>query len=269
MSQKRKPAVAGQFYPQGRERLLKIISNLVDEGKEKRSCIASISPHAGYMYSGKVAGETFSFIAIPDTVLILGPNHTGMGKTFAIMDKGEWETPLGDLKINEELAKLVIEESSLARVDQTAHMWEHSIEVQLPFLQYFNPNASFVPVCIQKTTYEQLARFGEEIAEAIKRFGKEVLIVASSDMSHYISKEEAERKDWIALEQIESLNPRELYDVVEREDISMCGIAPVVSTLSASLKLGAKKGKVVSYATSGDITGDYSEVVGYAGVIIY
>lgn len=269
MSQKRKPAVAGQFYPQSKDRLIKIISNLVGEGKEKISCIAVISPHAGYMYSGKVAGETFSIITIPDTVLILGPNHTGMGKAFAIMDKGEWETPLGNVKINEELAELIIEESSLARVDITAHLWEHSIEVQLPFIQYFNPNVSFVPVCIQKTTYQQLEKFGEEIAEAIKRFGKEVLIVASSDMSHYIPQDEAERKDWYALEKIESLNPRELYNVVEREDISMCGIAPVTSTLSASLKLGAKKGKVVSYATSGDITGDYSEVVGYAGVVIY
>lgn len=269
MVQKRKPAVAGQFYPQSRERLMKIISNLVDESKEKRNCIAAISPHAGYMYSGKVAGETFSVIAIPDTVLILGPNHTGMGKAFSIMEKGEWETPLGDININEELAKLIVEESSLVRVDETAHMWEHSIEVQIPFIQFFNPNATFVPVCIQKTTYEQLARFGEEMAEAIKRFGKEVLIVASSDMSHYIPKDEAERKDWMAIEQIESLKPRELYDVVEREDISMCGIAPVVSTLSASIKIGAKRGKVVSYATSGDITGDYSEVVGYAGIIIF
>lgn len=269
MSQKRKPAVAGQFYPQNKERLMKIISNLVDESKEKVSCIAVISPHAGYMYSGRVAGETFSVTLIPDTILILGPNHTGMGKAFSIMERGEWETPLGDIKINEELAQLIIEESSLVRVDPTAHLWEHSIEVQLPFLQYFNPNASFVPVCIQKTTYEQLEKFGEEIAEAIKRFGKEVLIVASSDMSHYIPKEEAERKDWTALEKIENLNPHELYKVVEKEDISMCGIAPVVSALSASIKLGAKKGKVVSYATSGDITGDYSEVVGYAGVIIY
>ncbi len=269
MSQKRKPVVAGQFYPQGNDRLLKIISNLVGETKEKISCIAIISPHAGYMYSGKVAGETFSLINIPDTVLILGPNHTGMGKAFAIMDKGEWETPLGDMKINEDLAKLILEESSLAKVDPTAHLWEHSIEVQLPFIQFFNPNASFVPVCIQKTTYEQLEKFGEEMAEAIKRFGKNVLIVASSDMSHYIPKDEAERKDWKALEKIESMNPKELFYVVEREDISMCGIAPVTSTLSASIKLGAKKGKVVSYATSGDITGDYKEVVGYAGVIIY
>lgn len=269
MSQKRKPAVAGQFYPQGKERLLKIVSNLVDESKEKRSCIALISPHAGYMYSGKVAGETFSSITIPDVILILGPNHTGMGKTFAIMDKGEWETPLGDIRIDEELANLILEESSLVKVDPTAHLWEHSIEVQLPFIQFFNPNAAFVPICIQKTTYEQLKRFGEDIAEAIKKFGKEVLIVASSDMSHYIPKDEAEKKDWIALEKIEDLNPEGLYEVVEREDISMCGIAPVVSTLSASIKLGAKNAKTVSYATSGDVTGDYTEVVGYAGVIIY
>ncbi len=269
MSQKRKPAVAGQFYPQGKERLLKIVSNLVDESKEKRSCIALISPHAGYMYSGKVAGETFSSIIIPDTVLLLGPNHTGMGKAFAIMDKGEWETPLGDIIINEELASIILEESSLVRIDPTAHLWEHSIEVQLPFIQFFNPNATFVPVCIQKTTYEQLKGFGEDIAEAIKKFGKGVLIVASSDMSHYIPKEEAEKKDWIALERIEDLNPEGLYEVVEREDISMCGIAPVVSALSASIKLGAKNAKTVSYATSGDITGDYTEVVGYAGVIIY
>jgi AmmeMemoRadiSam system protein B len=269
MGHKRKPAVAGQFYPQGKERLLKIISNLVDESKEKRDCIASISPHAGYMYSGKVAGETFSMISIPDTVVILGPNHTGMGKAFSIMDKGEWETPLGDIKINEELAKLILEESLLASIDHTAHLWEHSIEVQLPFIQFFNPNADFVPICIQKTNYEQLERFGEDLAEAIKRYGRKVLIVASSDMSHYIPKDEAERKDWLALEKIEDINPKDLYDVVEREDISMCGIAPVVSTLSASRRLGAKGAKVVSYATSGDVTGDFTEVVGYAGVIIF
>lgn len=269
MSQKRKPAVAGQFYPGEKEKLLKIVSHLIDESKEKRVCIASISPHAGYMYSGKVAGETFASMVIPDTVLILGPNHTGLGKAFAIMDKGEWETPLGDIRIDEELANLILEESSLARVDPSAHLWEHSIEVQLPFIQFFNPNATFVPVCVQKTNYEQLKRFGEDIAEAIKGFGKSVLIVASSDMSHYIPKDEATKKDWIALEEIENLNPEELFEVVEREDISMCGIAPVVSTLSASIKLGAKNAKVVSYATSGDITGDYTEVVGYAGVIIY
>ncbi len=269
MIQRRKPAVAGQFYPRSKEGLWKVISNLVDENNEKRRIIAGILPHAGYMYSGKVAGETFSSIYIPDTVLVLGPNHTGMGKTFSIMEKGVWETPMGDMVINEELSKLIIEESSLVRIDSSAHAWEHSIEVQLPFIKFFNQNASFVPVCIQKTNYEQLEKFGEELAEAIKRFEKEVLIIASSDMSHYIPKEEAEIKDRIALEKIESLDASELYDVVEKENISMCGIAPVVSTISAALRLGASRVKILSYATSGDITGDYSEVVGYAGVIIF
>ncbi|MGQ9618085.1 MAG: AmmeMemoRadiSam system protein B [Candidatus Aminicenantia bacterium] len=269
MTQIRKPAVAGQFYPKGKDSLLKVISNFINEEKEKRKCLAMISPHAGYMYSGKVAGETFSTVFIPDSVLLLGPNHTGLGKTFAIMDKGIWETPLGDVEINEELATIIINESDLVRVDPSAHSWEHSLEVQLPFIKYFNPNVTFVPICIQKTNYEQLKKFGEEIAEAIKRFGKDLLIVASSDMSHYVPQEEAKIKDWLALEKIESLNPYELYKIVEMENISMCGIAPVVSTLSACLKLGASKAQVVNYATSGDVSGDYSEVVGYAGIIIF
>jgi len=256
----RNPVVAGQFYPGTSSQLRAMIEALVDEKSVKEDVIGLVSPHAGYIYSGSVAGATISRIKFKDTFIIMGPNHTGMGKPFSIMTEGTWSTPLGEVEIDSELGKKILTISS--------HLGEHSIEVQLPFLQYFKKDIKIVPIIFAYSAGSVYKEIGREIAQAVKELNKEVVIIASSDMTHYEPYETARKKDNQAIEAMLALDEDELLKRVEELNISMCGYAPVVSLISAAKELGATGAELVRYQTSGDTSGDYSSVVGYAGVLI-
>ncbi|MFQ6082935.1 MAG: AmmeMemoRadiSam system protein B [Candidatus Aminicenantia bacterium] len=264
----RKAVVSGQFYPDKKESLLRMIEEMINKEIKKEKAIALISPHAGYIYSGKVAGAVFSSAYLPQNFLILGPNHTSIGASIAIYGEGEWETPLGRVQVNKELADLILKNSSLIENDPSTHFYEHSIEVQLPFIQYFVESFSFVPILVSSVSYSDLEEVGINLAQAIKEFEDEVMIISSTDFSHYVSQEIAEQKDNMAIQEILNLNPKGLYEIVMREDISMCGYAPTAIALKAGLELGAEKAELIKYSTSGDVSGDYSQVVGYAGIRI-
>ena len=264
----RKPAVAGQFYPASSDQLKSMIEQLVDDKAAKEDVIGLVSPHAGYIYSGAVAGATISKIKFKDTFIIMGPNHTGTGKPFSIMTNGAWKTPLGEVEIDSELGKQILATSRHLEEDHIAHQYEHSIEVQLPFLQHFKKDIRFVPILFAHSTAATYKEIGREIAQAVRDLNQEVVIIASSDMTHYESQESAQRKDNQAIEAILDLNEDELLKRVAELDISMCGYAPTVSLISAARELGATGAELVRYQTSGDTTGDYSSVVGYAGIII-
>lgn len=266
----RKPAVAGQFYPATDKELNKQIESLIDKKAPKSDCIACVLPHAGYMYSGEVAAKTVSRINIKDKVILLGPNHTGYGEPFSIMTQGIWQTPLGKIKIDSGLAKKILNQSRYLKDDYQAHMYEHSLEVELPFLQYFKGIFEIVPFIFASSDINILKSIGMEIASAIKDLGIEnsVTIIASSDMTHYEPQAQAEKKDKEAIEAILELNEDKLMQKIERLDISMCGYAPVIVMLSAAKILGAKSAQLVKYQTSGDVTRDRESVVGYAGITI-
>jgi len=235
----------------------------------KEKAISVISPHAGYVYSGKVAGSVFSSITLPENFVILGPNHQDVSTGISIMRQGVWETPLGDVSINTTLAALIMKQSGILKENAESHSQEHSLEVQIPFIQYLKKNISFVPISIANfATYDDLVELGKAIAEAIREYDQDVLIVASTDMSHYVSQEVAKEKDFLAIEKILDLDARGLYDVVKRENISMCGFKPTTTTIIAANELKAKKAELIKYQTSGDISGDFLKVVGYAGIRI-
>ncbi|MBM4433038.1 MAG: MEMO1 family protein [Chloroflexi bacterium] len=264
----RNPVVAGQFYPESSERLKAMIEMMVDERAHKEEVIGAVSPHAGYVYSGPVAGAVISKIRFKDTFIIMGPNHTGRGKPLSIMTEGKWETPLGEVEIDAELAKQILSLSSYLKEDHLAHQYEHSIEVQLPFLQYFKKDIKLVPIVMGFATGDVYKEVGRGIARAIRDLNREAVIIASSDMTHYEPQESAERKDKQAIKAILDLNENELMKRINELDISMCGYAPTVSLISAAKELGATAAELVKYQTSGDTTGDYSSVVGYAGIIL-
>jgi len=264
----RNPVVAGQFYPASASQLKEMIEMLVDEKAEKEEVIGLVSPHAGYVYSGPVAGAVISRIKFKDTFIILGPNHSGMGKPLSIMTQGRWKTPLGEVEIDSELAKQILVTSRHLQEDTAAHQYEHSIEVQLPFLQYFQPDIRIVPITLAFASGAACKEIGREIAQAVKKLKRAVVIMASSDMTHYEPQESAQKKDYQAIGAILDLNEDELLKRVEELNISMCGYAPTVSLISAAKELGANAAELVRYQTSGDTTGDYSSVVGYAGIII-
>jgi len=263
----RKSVVAGQFYPGTKDRLLKILSGLTEKVK-KEEALGAMSPHAGYIYSGSVAGKVLSHLKERDLFVIIGPNHTGNGEPFSVFSAGKWETPLGTVDIDEEFARRLIAQSGLFKPDEAAHAGEHSVEVQIPFLQYLMKDFRIVPIIIKSMEIKNLKKAGIEIAEALKESKKNATIIASSDMTHYEPQAEAERKDKSALEAILNIDEDGLIDTVTRMNISMCGIAPVITMLSAVKFLGADNAELIDYKTSGDSSGDYSSVVGYGGVII-
>jgi len=263
----RKPYVAGQFYPSGRERLKETVAALIDPQAAPRKAIALVSPHAGYVYSGPVAGAVFSSVKIPGTCVILGPSHHGIDPLFAIQARGRWATPLGESRVDEGLAARILEGSGLVEESEQAHLAEHSLEVQLPFIQYLRPDAAIVPIVVSaEARYEDLESFGLALAEAIRKDGGESLIVASTDMSHYVSQKTAEIKDRSAIRRVLDLDPAGLFKTVVSERISMCGFQPTAAALVAARALGAAKAELVRYQTSGDVSGDYAQVVGYAGI---
>lgn len=265
---KRNPAVAGQFYPLKAAAIEKQISEFIDKEGKKVNAIGIVSPHAGYVYSGPVAGSVYSRIELKPTYIILGPNHTGKGKEYSIMSEGSWVMPQGEVEIDADLAKRLLRSSEFLQEDFLAHAYEHSIEVQLPFLQYFKRPFKFIPILLSYAKVNIYQALGREIARIIKETKKDVLIIASSDMTHYESKEEAQQKDMKAIDAILKLDETELINRVEKFDISMCGYAPVSVMLSIAKELGATGAKLVEYQNSGDASGDYSSVVGYAGIIV-
>ncbi len=266
----RKPAVAGQFYLASTHGLRKQIEALIDKNASKSSALACMLPHAGYMYSGRVAAETVSRVNIKERIILLGPNHTGCGKEFSIMCDGSWLTPLGEIAIDRKLAKEILARSRHLANDSLAHLYEHSLEVELPLLQYFKADFKIVPIILSSEKTDTLKEIGREIAQAIKELNLEdsTMIIASSDLTHYEPRRVAQVKDKAAIRAICELNEDKLTEKVRRLNISMCGYAPVIAMLSAAKLLGAKKGVLVKYQTSGDVTGGTDSVVGYAGIII-
>jgi MEMO1 family protein len=265
----RQPIAAGKFYPASKKALYDEIESMSQSASpDKKRALAVVLPHAGYVYSGHITCEVFSDIEITDSVIILGPNHTGMGQPFAVYGNGKWRTPLGDIDIDENLSAAICENTSILKNDPSAHMYEHSIEVQLPIIQYFKNSFKIVPIVLSEGDIQQYNQIASALAHSIKNTGKNILIVASSDMTHYEPRDKAKVKDKIAIDAILELDENLLYEVVQRHDISMCGYIPVIVMISAVKKIGATSAKLVRYSTSGDITGDYSSVVGYAGIII-
>ncbi|MEO2082975.1 MAG: AmmeMemoRadiSam system protein B [Desulfurobacteriaceae bacterium] len=265
----RYPAVAGQFYPGTEEELKLYLSTFCRSDVPKVKAKAVVVPHAGYIYSGRVAGETYSRVEIPGLNVIMGPNHTGLGRPVSVYPGGVWLTPLGEVPVEEEVASLLASRTPF-EADTSAHIYEHSLEVQLPFLQFcsrFKEDLSIVPIVFQHISYEDCVAAGEILSEVLSR--RDALIVISTDFSHYVSQEEAETYDSMAIEAILNLDPEELYRRVHAYNISMCGVIPATVGIVAAKLLGAKGAELVSYRTSGDVTGDYSQVVGYAGIIIY
>ena len=264
----RNPVVSGQFYPASPSLLRAQIEGFVDLKMPKEEVIGVVSPHAGYIYSGAVAGAVISKIKFKDTFIILGPNHAGYGSPFSIMTEGVWKTPLGEVEVDSKLAGKIAAVSKYLKEDYLAHLREHSIEVQIPFLQYFRKDVEIVPIVLASAPGVSYKEIGKEIAKAIKDLKMEAIIIASTDMSHYEPHQIAQNKDKKAIEAILDLNEDELLKRVDELNISMCGYGPTVALISAGKELGAKKAELVKYQTSGDTSGNYSSVVGYAGIII-
>jgi AmmeMemoRadiSam system protein B len=267
----RMPAVAGRFYPGRPESLLRELEKHAgDPAKTERvdRAVGCVVPHAGYMYSGHVAGAVYRRLPKFGSYLILCPNHTGRGAPLAIMSSGAWRTPLGDAPVDAQLAQALRHACHLVMEDSGAHADEHSLEVQLPFLQYLEKDFRFVPIAIGVGGYASLEALGHSIAQVAQSAGEPFLIVASSDMNHYEPDSITRVKDHKAIERILALDPQGLYDVIRREDISMCGYGPTVAMLTAARDLGATRAELVKYATSADTSGDRSAVVGYAGIIV-
>jgi MEMO1 family protein len=265
----RRPAVAGYFYPKKTEELRALVKGMVDPQAGREKALAVVSPHAGLVYSGGVAGAVFSSVEIPGLVIILGPSHRGIRGVFGIMSQGAWQTPLGEVPVAAEVARSIRERSPLVQEDAGGHAAEHSLEVQLPFLQYLKKDFSIVPVCISAAAdYADLESLAGALADSIRQSQREALLVASTDMSHYVSQETARRLDFLAIDRILALDARGLYDVVQQENISMCGFQPTTAVILAAKKLGARTAELVRYQTSGDVAGDYDRVVGYAGLRI-
>lgn len=263
----RKPAVAGYFYPREADDLRALVRGLVDPGAKKEKAVAVVVPHAGFVYSGAVAGAVYSSVEIPDRVVILGPSHRGSRSVFGIMSGGDWQTPLGKVPVDAELARAIGERSPLVREDPGGHAAEHSLEVQLPFLQLLKSAFSIVPVCVSSAAgYSDLEGLATALADAILASGRETLLVSSTDMSHYISQEAARKLDNLAIERILALDARGLFDVVQERNISMCGFQPTTAVILAARTLGARMAELVLYRTSGDVSGDFDQVVGYAGL---
>jgi len=264
----RRPAVANQFYEGDPVRLRNELSRLIPTTAHARPAIAAVSPHAGYIYSGHVAGAVFSRIKVPEYVVIMGPNHTGYGSYAEIMTEGIWQMPLGDVPVASDLAVKILAQSSVLQEGYQSHLYEHSLEVQVPFLQYLQPALKIVPICLGPLDIDSCMEAGRAVASAVNAFGGPVLLVASTDMSHYVAAEIAKELDSLAIKKILSLDPAGLYKTVKENGISMCGYIPTTITMEASVQLGAAGAELVKYANSGDINGDYNRVVGYAGLVI-
>jgi AmmeMemoRadiSam system protein B len=268
----RRPAVAGQFYPDDREALIAEIEGcyagalgpgrLPEKLGDSRKLSGLVVPHAGYMYSGPVAAHAYLALAedgLPEAFVILGPNHTGYGMPLAVATE-DFKTPLGVARVDTELAKEVIQ--GALQADMEAHRYEHSIEVQLPFLLHLSQDVRFVPICMGAQDYETAREVGSILAQVLS--GRDAVIIASTDFSHYVPKEVAAYKDRLAIDRIVEGDPRGLYDTVKRHNVTMCGYGPVMATLVA---LDKARGTLLKYGTSGDVQ-PMADVVGYASITL-
>lgn len=265
---RRSPAVAGQFYYEDPSRLTQQVEQYINEKAGKENAVGIVVPHAGLIYSGAVAGAVYSAINFPATFLMLGPNHTGLGPPISIMNTGEWEVPTGTVSIDRKLAGRILLNTPVVTRDTQAHIFEHSLEVQLPFMTYISKDVKIVPIAIRSASFNECLALAEAVANAVKSVDYPVTILASSDMSHYLPDKTARLKDKKAIDKILDIDPEGLYDSVIHEKISMCGCLPATVMLSASKLLGAGAAHLVKYMTSGEVSGDYDSVVGYAGIIL-
>jgi AmmeMemoRadiSam system protein B len=264
----RHAVVAGSFYPGSADELTGMIEKFIGSDTQKNDCVAVVSPHAGYIYSGRVAGATFSKVNVPGRVIVLAPNHTGIGRMVSLYPGEAWHTPLGRVAVDMDLNSLLLQGCDFLDEDEQAHTREHSAEVQVPFLQHLRPDLKISVIVIATQDFDMLSTLGMAVAGAVRSAGEKVLIVASSDMTHFESQEVAGEQDRLAISKIEAMDPKGLLDTVISNGITMCGVASVTTMLVAAKELGAKSAKLVMYETSGDVTGDTSSVVGYAGMII-
>jgi MEMO1 family protein len=267
----RPPAVAGTFYEGSREGLTRQVeacfaANPAAERKER--FIGAVVPHAGLMYSGHVAAAFYAMAELPRRFVILCPNHTGAGHFAAINREGAWRTPLGDIAIDTPLADALMAKTALLAQDTRAHAREHSLEVQLPFLQLLLGDFTFVPICLGAHRFDYAEQVGHAIADVVREEREPVGIVASSDLNHYEDQETTLRKDQIAIDPVLARDPRELWRVVDAYDVSMCGFIPTTAMLIAANALGATTARLIKHATSGDTNGDYSHVVGYGAMVV-
>lgn len=265
----RQPAVSGRFYPSDRTELAALVRQCT---KREQSTVplrakACLVPHAGYVYSGFVAGAVYARIALPKKILILGVRHRPPGEKAAILASGAWRTPLGDARIDETLAEALLAACPLLREDSEAHRAEHSLEVQIPFLQILQPGFAFVPIALGAMHFDELASVGEAIGCVIRGSGEEILLLTSSDLNHYEQDATTRCKDHKAIDRMLEVDARGLYETCRKEAISMCGLGPAVAMLTALGGLGKTRAELVRYATSGDVSGDFSAVVGYAGML--
>jgi AmmeMemoRadiSam system protein B len=265
----RHAAVAGRFYPRDAGTLLADVrSYLTPPPAATISALGCVAPHAGYIYSGQVAGTVFAKLDLPRRCVVLGPNHTGRGKPLSIMSHGTWETPLGQAPIDSDLAASFKGQFPPLSEDMEAHRSEHAIEVELPFLQALRPDFRFVPIALGTAQFAVLEALGEAVGEVVRAQSEPVLLIASSDMNHYENDSITRVKDQKAIDRVLALDARGLFDVVMNEEISMCGFGPAVVMLTAAKRLGAASAELVGYATSGDVSGDREMVVGYAGIVV-
>jgi AmmeMemoRadiSam system protein B len=261
--------VAHQFYPGDPAVLQRTIEKFLSAHEKTRvDAVAVLAPHAGYIYSGQVAGDVFAEVNVPSNVILIGPNHTGLGDRASIMASGKWEIPTGRVDINEDLAHRLIDSCGLFSDDYTAHLGEHSLEVELPFIYHLNRNARIVPITVMPAGFKQCSEMGKSLADVIGGYGEKVLMVVSSDMNHYESDDVTRKKDELAIEKALELDAEGLLKVTSKKGITMCGVVPVAIALVAARHLNAEGARLVSYSTSGDASGDYGHVVGYAGIVI-
>lgn len=265
----RQPAVADRFYPGSSQALKKELNRIFSDlpPQEKVKAKAVVSPHAGYIYSGSLAAETLSAVDIPGSVLIIGPNHHGRGAPAALSNMA-WQMPFGPVQIDTELSEQLLQHAAGIVIDENAHTSEHSLEVQVPLLQQLREELKIVPLVVSQLSFQQCERVATAISSSLKEISRDVLLVASSDMSHYISRKQAEKRDGLALQAINDLDPQALYQTVFDNRISMCGVIPVVIAMLAAKNLGAEESRLIGYTDSGYVSGDSNQVVGYAGVVI-
>ena len=275
----RQPAVAGAFYPRDAENLKRLIESCfldesgvgfipeINDFEGADYPINVMVPHAGYQYSGAVASHGYCKIVqngFPEVFIILSPNHTGFGSEISVFNEGEWITPLGSVEVDGEFADEIISVSNIASADFHAHIHEHSIEVQLPFLQYFSSDFKIVPITMGTQNYVTSSDLANAIFEAGSKLGRSYCVIASTDLSHFNNQEKANKVDGFVLEDIEEMNEFKLFEEVVQYNITMCGYGPVMTTISLSKKLGKNACELLAYRTSGDVTGDFTSVVGYA-----
>lgn len=262
----RAPAVSGQFYPRSKNDLLREISRcFADIQRNERPVLGAVVPHAGYIYSGNTAAYVYSALPEVDTFVLLGPNHTGYGSPVSVSSE-TWSTPFGEARADTDFIKAL--PKRIIDMDESAHKYEHSIEVQLPFLQHRFKKFSIVPICMGMQDEETALEVGMEISEAASKVKKKVVIIASSDFSHYKPDKIAREDDAYFIDPILAFDIPEFYLRLYERAASVCGYGPISAMLAATKDLGAKRATLLKYSTSGDTTGDLSSVVGYAGIIV-